>query len=53
MATAQPGIFALGTRSHQHLELDVHPAATPAAICAALGSSGRRVSGSSTSENSQ
>lgn len=37
MATAQPGIFALGTRSHQHLELDVHPAATPSAIRAALG----------------
>lgn len=36
VATAQPGIFALGTRTHHHLELDVHPAATTEAIADAL-----------------
>ncbi len=35
--TAQPGIFALGTRSHHHLELDVHPDATDDEIVEALG----------------
>lgn len=36
MATAQPGIFAQGTRAHHHLELDVRPDAAPGAIAAAL-----------------
>ena len=37
MARPQPGIFAQGTRSHYHLEFDLRPDATDAAICAALG----------------
>ena len=37
MARPQPGIFAQGTRSHYHLEFDVLPDATDAAIAAALG----------------
>jgi putative iron-dependent peroxidase len=37
MARPQPGIFAQGTRSHYHMELDVRPDATDGAICAALG----------------
>jgi putative iron-dependent peroxidase len=36
MANAQPGIFALGTRSHHHLEFDLLPEAEPAAVIAAL-----------------
>ncbi len=36
MAVPQPGIFAQGTRSHHHLEFDLSPGATDAAICAAL-----------------
>lgn len=36
MPTPQPGIFALGTRSHVHLELDVHPSADPDAVRAAV-----------------
>jgi putative iron-dependent peroxidase len=36
MPSPQPGIFALGTRSHVHLELDVHPSATPEAVVAAF-----------------
>jgi porphyrinogen peroxidase len=36
MAVPQPGIFAQGTRSHYHLEFDLSPGATDAAICAAL-----------------
>jgi putative iron-dependent peroxidase len=36
MAVPQPGIFAQGTRSHYHLEFDLRPDATDAAICAAL-----------------
>jgi putative iron-dependent peroxidase len=36
MATPQPGIFALGARSHYHLELDVHPDATVDQIAGAL-----------------
>jgi putative iron-dependent peroxidase len=35
-ATPQPGIFALGTRAHYHLEFEVRPAATDAEIVAAL-----------------
>ncbi|HET6950758.1 MAG TPA: Dyp-type peroxidase [Acidimicrobiales bacterium] len=35
-ATPQPGIFAVGTRSHHHLELDVDAGADPAAVLAAL-----------------
>ena len=37
MTTPQPGIFALGTRSHYHLELEVHPDAPAEAIIEALG----------------
>jgi putative iron-dependent peroxidase len=37
MARPQPGIFAQGTRSHYHLEFDVRPDASVAAICAAVG----------------
>lgn len=37
MPTPQPGIFALGTRSHHHLELDLAPGADRAAVVAALG----------------
>jgi porphyrinogen peroxidase len=33
----QPGIFAQGTRSHYHLELDVHDGASPDAISEAIG----------------
>ncbi len=36
MARPQPGIFAQGTRSHYHLEFDLLPGATDAAIVAAL-----------------
>jgi putative iron-dependent peroxidase len=36
MARPQPGIFAQGTRSHYHLELDVRPGVTDGDICAAL-----------------
>ena len=36
MATAQTGIFAQGTRSHYHLELDAHPDASPSEIATAL-----------------
>ena len=36
MATAQTGIFAQGTRSHYHLELDAHPDASPSEIANAL-----------------
>lgn len=32
MPTPQPGIFALGTRSHRHLELDVAPATGTTAL---------------------
>jgi putative iron-dependent peroxidase len=37
MAIPQPGIFALGARSHYHLELDVRPDAADEAVVAALG----------------
>ncbi|MDQ1397251.1 MAG: porphyrinogen peroxidase, partial [Acidimicrobiaceae bacterium] len=37
MATPQTGIFALGTRSHYHLEFDLRPDTEPAALLAALG----------------
>ena len=36
MARPQPGIFAQGTRSHYHLEFDLLPGATDAAVVAAL-----------------
>ncbi len=36
MARPQPGIFAQGTRSHYHLELDLRPGATDDAIVEAL-----------------
>ncbi|MGZ4786190.1 MAG: Dyp-type peroxidase, partial [Acidimicrobiales bacterium] len=36
MTTPQPGIFALGARSHYHLELDVRPDATDGQITEAL-----------------
>ena len=36
MARPQPGIFAQGTRSHYHLELDLRPGATDGDICGAL-----------------
>jgi putative iron-dependent peroxidase len=36
MATPQPGIFALGTRSHYYMELDLRPGADPAALAGAL-----------------
>jgi putative iron-dependent peroxidase len=36
MATPQPGIFALGTRSHHHVEIDLDPAADVADVRAAL-----------------
>lgn len=36
MAIAQPGIFAQGTRSHYHLEFDIHPGADPDDVFAAL-----------------
>ena len=34
--TPQPGIFAVGTRSHHHLQLDVAPDADPRALLGAL-----------------
>ena len=37
MSTPQPGIFALGTRSHYHLEFDRRPDVAPQAIAAAVG----------------
>ncbi len=37
VATPQHGIFALGTRSHHHLQLDVGPDVDPATLLAALG----------------
>jgi hypothetical protein len=36
MATPQAGIFALGTRTHHHLEFDVHADAADGDIAAAL-----------------
>ncbi len=36
MATPQAGIFALGTRTHHHLEYDVHAEVDDGAIVAAL-----------------
>lgn len=36
MANAQPGIFALGTRSHHHLEFDLLPGVAPDAVVEAL-----------------
>jgi putative iron-dependent peroxidase len=36
MPTAQPGIFAQGTRSHRHLEFDVNSGVEPAAVLDAL-----------------
>lgn len=36
MPTPQPGIFALGTRCHHHLELDVAPGVEPDALTGAL-----------------
>ncbi len=36
MATPQHGIFAQGTRSHYHLELDLRPGSDPAAVGRAL-----------------
>jgi len=38
MTTPQPGIFALGTRAHHHLELDLVPDADLGAVRTALGS---------------
>lgn len=35
-ATPQPGIFAIGTRSHRHLEFDVDPSASDADLVAAI-----------------
>lgn len=35
-ATPQPGIFAIGTRSHRHLEFDVDPTAADADLIGAL-----------------
>ena len=37
MPTAQPGIFAQGTRSHRHLEFDVRPGVEPGAVLDARG----------------
>lgn len=37
MASPQAGIFALGTRTHHHLEFDVQPDADTAAVAAAVG----------------
>ena len=37
MSTPQPGIFAQGTRSHHHLELDLRSGVEPAAVGSALG----------------
>ncbi len=36
MATPQAGIFALGTRTHHHLEFDAHPDADMSAVAAAV-----------------
>lgn len=36
MATPQPGIFALGTRSHRHVELRLSDGADPGAVVGAL-----------------
>ena len=36
MPTPQPGIFALGSRSHYYLELDLRPGAEPEALARAL-----------------
>ncbi len=36
MTTPQPGIFAQGTRSHRHLEFDLRPATSAAAVSRAL-----------------
>lgn len=36
MGTPQPGIFAQGTRSHRHLELDLRPGVAPDEVFAAL-----------------
>ena len=36
MATGQPGIFALGTRSHYNLELDLRPGVAAADVVAAV-----------------
>ena len=36
MTTPQVGIFALGTRTHHHLEFDVRAEATPSTVAAAL-----------------
>jgi putative iron-dependent peroxidase len=36
MPTAQPGIFAQGTRSHRHLEFDLNPGVGPDAVLEAL-----------------
>ena len=36
MTSAQPGIFAMGTRSHYQLELDVNPAADQDSVIVAL-----------------
>lgn len=38
MPTGQPGIFAQGTRAHEHLELDVRPGASSDALAAAVAS---------------
>jgi hypothetical protein len=37
MATPQPGIVALGTRTHHHLEFDVRPGAAERDVAAAIG----------------
>jgi putative iron-dependent peroxidase len=37
MITPQPGIFALGTRSHYHLEFDAHDGASAKDIATAVG----------------
>src|SRR2546425_8030658 len=36
MPTAQPGIFAQGTRSHRHLEFDTNTAVEPAELSDAM-----------------
>ncbi len=38
MATPQPGIFAVGTPVHTHLEFDLHLGASPVELAAALAS---------------
>jgi putative iron-dependent peroxidase len=46
VSTPQPGIFALGTRSHYHLELDRRPDVPTSALAAAVGALGEPSGGS-------